>query len=180
MITIGRIETAPYWIEIAGDIRFEVAPLTTALRAAAESFARTEFERLGGQDEPDAHARVGLYRALYVKGLGRYAIRAWDGVRLPDETPAPVTPENVDAVLDDQAVATLFEVEYTGLRRLLDAVKNASRPAPNGTSARAAATARAAPKPASPAPKAAKARAASAAATSRPRRKVSRSGKSGT
>ena len=58
-----------------------------------------------------------------------------DGVGDAEGNAVPVTPEGIDALMDLWPIASAFENAYLAPALLLDAEKNACRPAPVGTSA---------------------------------------------
>ena len=85
-------------------------------------------------------------------GLGIAGILEWDGVMEADENKsAPLTENKIDELFSNfWAVAENFRSQYCGLREVLEAEKNVSTPAPNGTSAMGEATAEDAEKTAKP------------------------------
>jgi hypothetical protein len=70
-------------------------------------------------------------------GLGIAGILEWDGVMEADEDKsAPLTESKIDELFSNfWAVAENFRTQYCGLREVLEAEKNVSLPAQNGTSA---------------------------------------------
>jgi hypothetical protein len=93
-----------------------------------------------GGDLGDDNARG----AALLKALARATIIDWEGIGDEAGTPIPPTPERIDALLDLYPVFRAFETAYFLPALVLDAEKNASAPAPNGTSAAAPNTAAAA------------------------------------
>lgn len=85
-------------------------------------------------------------------GLGITGILEWDGVMEADEDkPAPLTESKIDELFSNfWAVAENFRSQYCGLREVLEAEKNVSTPAPDGTLAMGKATAEDAEKTAKP------------------------------
>jgi len=81
-------------------------------------------------------------RTALAKALARRAIIEWSGV-IDDATgkPAPITPEFIDAVLDDFRIFGAFEAQYVLPLLSLVQEKNGSRPSPTGGSAGAGTTA---------------------------------------
>ena len=138
MIRLG-LKREPYWLDLAPGVRIRVRPCTTALVMAARA-SMTTAEPSTGLDPGDDNARgVGMLRAL-----AQAAIIDWEGIG--DEAGAAVAPtaERIDALLDLYPVFRTFETTYFLPALVLDAEKNASTPAPNGTSAAAPNTAAAA------------------------------------
>jgi len=97
-----------------------------------------------------ARNRGGL---LMTKALARLVIEAWEGVEDPDGSPAPVTPDRIDALLDIAPVYDAFTSVYLSRWLTVQAEKNGSSPSPTGISAAARTTA----KPARPRAKTARA-----------------------
>jgi hypothetical protein len=169
MITLGTMR-APYQISLPYGIVVTVRPLTSTGMATAQSAARRRLEALEAQvqerreaglpaeelpDLDDPAGRDGLFQALLVQEMATRHITKWDGVTLADgETPAPVSREAAAAVLDLYPVGERFYQEFTLRQVLLNAAKNGSGPARDGTSGEAAGptTAEDAPITASPAP----------------------------
>lgn len=71
----------------------------------------------------------------------------WGGIVGPDDKPLKVTPENVRAAMQNQAVFDFIDRKYVAVALAVDEEKNASSPSRNTTSRRAARTAKAATKP---------------------------------
>ena len=124
------LKREPHWLDLGHGVRLHVRPCTTALMMAA----RAEVQRAPVSSANDFQA-AGERTATLVKALGRLVVQAWEGVGDADGEPAPLTPEGVDALLDLWPMADAFERLYLGPALLLDDEKNASAPAPNGTSA---------------------------------------------
>ena len=135
------LKREPHWLDLGHGVRLHVRPCTTALMMAA----RAEVQRSVMPSQNQAQA-VGERTAALVKALGRLGIQGWEGVGDADGEPAPVTPEGVDALLDLWPMAEAFERLYLGPALLLDEEKNASAPAPTGTSAAGHRTAAPAPR----------------------------------
>jgi hypothetical protein len=108
------IRREPWWLDLPGDVRVQVRPLTTALMLAARQRLRQD-----GDDEAGEAARVeGL-----VKALACEAILAWEGVVAASE-PVEPSPETIGAVLDRWPVFEAFRDGYFAPSLLLDAEKN--------------------------------------------------------
>ena len=93
-----------------------------------------------GGDPGDDNARG----AALLKALARVAIIDWEGIGDEAGAAIPPSPERIDALLDLYPAFRAFETGYFLPALVLDAEKNASAPAPNGTSAAAPSTAAAA------------------------------------
>jgi hypothetical protein len=125
------LKREPHWLDLGHGVRLHVRPCTTALMMAA----RAEAQRSVPLSASEAQGGAGERTAALVKALGRLAIEAWEGVAGQDGEPAPVAADNIDALLDLWPLAEAFERLYLAPALLLDDEKNASAPAPNGTSA---------------------------------------------
>lgn len=91
----------------------------------------------------------------FCRELARRAIVAWDGVGTADGGPAPLTRENIDALLTDATILARLQGQYVYPYLTREAEKNASTPSSAGTSPAktgAKATAAGARKGARPAP----------------------------
>ena len=58
-----------------------------------------------------------------IRALARAAITSWEGITIDGE-PAPVTPENIDAVMEIWPLFRAFEDKYYARAMLLDEEKN--------------------------------------------------------
>ena len=177
------LHTEPFWLPLPEftDLRLKVRPLTTALFALAKARAHRAVVDLsthlravndaGGlgpdvafdPDDPvaiDAHLDVAM-----IKELARAAIVQWEGVFDAGGSPAPVTDRTVGDLMGIFPIGHRFRDAYLLADLMVDAEKNASRPAPDGTSAAGPDTATAAGNPPSPAPAAGSEATATAAPT---------------
>ena len=142
----------PFWLPLDGlTLRLKVRPISTAvmdlaqaraLAMVADIAAQRRALREAGQDTrhlpdlDDPVVRQGLGETVALKALARSVILDWDGVFQPDGvTPAAVTDDTVNQLMDLWPVAKAFRGQYVNSRILLDAEKNASTPAPAGTGA---------------------------------------------
>ncbi|MCW5716278.1 MAG: hypothetical protein KIS68_00455 [Bauldia sp.] len=123
----------PRWLDLGHGVRLRLAPLTTALMAAARGDPAVS-------DLPEGASNETLAVAM-AKALARIAVEDWEGVGDADGNPVPVTPEGIDALLDILPLFEAFQLRYVSKGLLLEQEKNASAPSPNGTSAAAIATA---------------------------------------
>jgi hypothetical protein len=124
----------PRWHDMGGGVRFKLAPLTTAVLAAA----RTDpaVEALGEGVTPDEQALA------LAKAVGRIAILEWEGVGDEEGEPVDPTPQYIDAVLDVWPIFQAFQIGYIAKGLVLAEEGNGSAPSPNGTSAAAPPSAR--------------------------------------
>jgi hypothetical protein len=119
----------PRWHDMGGGVRFLLAPLTTAVLAAA----RTDpaVEALGPLATRDEQA------VALAKAVGRIAILDWQGVGDGEGEPVDPSPEYIDAVLDLWPIFQAFQIGYVSKGLVLAEEGNGSAPSPNGTSAAA-------------------------------------------
>ncbi len=140
------LKREPYWLDLAPGVRIRVRPCTTALVMAARASMTTAEPAPGPRDEVpggdpgDDNARG----AALLKALARAAIVDWEGIGDEAGAAIPPSPERIDALLDLYPAFRAFETAYFLPALVLDAEKNTSAPAPNGTSAAAPSTAAAA------------------------------------
>jgi hypothetical protein len=69
-------------------------------------------------------------------------VNGLEGLGDAEDSPAPVTPEGIDALREVWPIFEAFQAAYVARGLLRDAEKNASALSPTGTSAGATATAR--------------------------------------
>lgn len=131
------LHAEPKWLDLAGGVRIRVAPLTTAIMAAA----RTDpaVEALGEDPAQDALA-IALAKAIAVN-----VILDWEGVGDADGKPIEPNPQAIGALLDLWPMFEAFQLGYVAKGLMLEQEKNASAPSPNGTSEGATDTAPPAP-----------------------------------
>jgi hypothetical protein len=128
------LKREPYWLDLAPSVRIRVRPCTTALVMAA----RASMTASGEGDDDNARG------AAMLKALARVAIVDWKGIGDEAGAAIPPSPERIEALLDLYPAFRAFETGYFLPALVLDEEKNASAPAPNGTSAAAPNTATAA------------------------------------
>ncbi len=130
------LSNEPTWLDLGHGVRVKLRPLTTALMVAARNDPALQAL---GKDTSDEESALAFARAL-----ARVAIVDWEGVGDADGNPIPVSPEAIEALLDLWPLFEAFQTGYVAKGLLLEQEKNASSPSPNGSSAGAADTARAA------------------------------------
>jgi hypothetical protein len=123
----------PRWLDLGHGVQLHVAPLTTALMAAARSDPGVVSLPEDASNETVAVAMA--------KALARLVVLDWDGVGDAEGAPVPVTPEGIDALLDILPLFEAFQLRYVSKGLLLEAEKNGSAPSPTGISAGATSTA---------------------------------------
>jgi hypothetical protein len=152
MITLAQPKE-PYELDLPYGVKVTVKPLTTATMAACQAAARRRLEALETQarerretglpldglpDLTDEEERDGLFHDLLVKELAARHVVAWQGVMVADgDGDAPLSRENVAALMELFPVGDRFYQEFTLKQVLLTAAKNACGPSAAGTSSRA-------------------------------------------
>jgi hypothetical protein len=139
----------PSWVNLGHGVRVYCHPFTAALMLAIRADYRREIADLPKDGEPLHPEDLGL---RFNQTVARHAICDWEGVGDEDGNPIACTPEGVAALMGLYQFVKAFEVAYVTPRMTLDAEKNGSSPAPNGTSAGARTTADGATAPAKSAP----------------------------
>jgi len=122
-----NLSREPSWLDLGHGVRVRVAPLTTALMAAARSDAMVAALPEGASNE--------IIAVTMAKALARLVVLEWEGVGDAEGDPAPVTPDGIDALLDILPIFEAFQLRYVSRGLLLEAEKNDSAPSPSGTSA---------------------------------------------
>lgn len=142
----------PYWLDLGLDVRIKVRPCTSAVFYQARARMNQRLQALGEQwrnckeaglttdnlpnldDEP---TREALAEQYLTQGLAEAAILEWEGVLDAEgDATAKVEAQGIRDLFDAYwMIAERFRQQYTGMRELLDAEKNASGPESNGTSA---------------------------------------------
>lgn len=138
--------TQPVWLALGSGVRVKVLPFTAALMLEIRADFRAEIAALPKDGEPLHAEDLGL---RFNQAVARHAIVDWEGVGDENGDPLPCTPEGIAALMGLFQMVKAFEAAYVTPRMTLDAEKNGSSPAPNGTSAGARTTADGA-KPAAP------------------------------
>ena len=140
--------TERFWLDLGHGVEVEVLPLTSGLMLPI----RAEMTRAIAKDDASHRPEADEAMHLLTRAAARCAIVDWKGVGDADGNPIEVTPEGIDALMDVFQICDAFRDAYVLPRLVLDAEKNGSSPAPNGTSAGAQTTADGATVPAGSAP----------------------------
>lgn len=174
----------PYWLDLGLDVRIKVRPCTSAIFYQARARMNQRLQALGEQwrnckeaglttdnlpDLDDEPTREALAEQYLTQGLAEAAILEWEGVLDAEgETTAKVEAQGIRDLFDAYwMIAERFRQQYTGMRELLDAEKNASGPESSGTSETGPSTADDVESKTSPVPEAKPTNKASAAPTSK-------------
>ena len=135
-----ELSREPRWLDLNHGVRLRLAPLTTALMAAARS-----DPSVAGLPEDASNETIAVVMA---KAVARLAVEDWEGVGDTVGEPVSVTPEGIDALLDVFPIFEAFQLRYVSKGLLLEDEKNVSASSPSGTSAGATDTAKRAKRPA--------------------------------
>ena len=131
--------TEPYSIEVVEGIIFNVKPLTTLDYSVAHMAARRRVDDIVKSLQDVAEAgflpdnetdftkpdeREGLYRKFLIQEMAVRHIVGWQGVvDYKADTPAPVTPDTVRAVIEQFPIGELFYQKFTAHQTLLREAK---------------------------------------------------------
>ncbi|MFN7308237.1 MAG: hypothetical protein ACK5TQ_16920, partial [Acetobacteraceae bacterium] len=87
----------------------EIKPVTTAVMAAAQAAAARNLGALRAT-EPDLDPDMsrGLAFAFLVKALARHAVTAWEGVGDTAGKPLPLSPDDIERLMDMDDIAAAF------------------------------------------------------------------------
>ncbi|KFI32645.1 hypothetical protein CG51_00770 [Haematobacter missouriensis] len=136
----------PRWFDLGAGLRLQLAPITTAIMAAARS-------DIAGSEASEDMAQEAL-AMIMAKAVARRVILDWEGVGDADGNSVPVTADGIDALLDIWPVFEAFQRDCLAPHLMLEQEKNASAPSPTGSSAAAIPIAPSAPGSAQTAPRA--------------------------
>jgi hypothetical protein len=144
MIRLNLGQKEPEWIDLGHGVRILCKPMSTLVMHAAR---RSELFNDLPEDADQNVMSFALARAV-----ARDVILDWEGVGDEGGSPVEVTPERVDALLNLIDFYDAFLLRFLSRGVVLEQEKNASAPAPSGTSAGAQTTAQRAARPARSAP----------------------------
>ena len=162
-----KIQKEPYWLELGYGVKVKVKPCTSAVFYEAKAYMNSKLAELAktyksnkeagiedgtAEDIENSVKREALADRFLLIGLGIAGILEWDGVMEADEDKsAPLTEKKIDELLSNcWTEAENLCNQYCGLREVLEAEKNVSTPAPDGTLAMGEAIAEDAEKMAKP------------------------------
>lgn len=141
MIQLSDAAT-PRWVDLGRGVRAHVLPVTTEVMMAARAELRADEPEADDADAADLRG-VAMARAV-----ARRVLVDWKGVADAKGKPAPVTPENIDALLAHWWLWEAWAVKVFAPALGLVDEKNVSAPSLTGTSAGAPNTVLTARKPA--------------------------------
>lgn len=147
-LTVAPPGREPYWLDLQiGDARcrWRVKPLSTAIMEGARWASRRAMATAvkAGHD-PTGPETLGAGQEAFIVAVGRTAVVGWEGMVDLGGAALACTPDVVAAVLEVPEIALAFDAAYIKPYAERLAEKNASAPAPNGTSAAGLAIAEAA------------------------------------
>ena len=108
------------WLDLGHGVRLHLAPLTTALMAAARG-----DPSVAGLPDDASNETIAVVMA---KAVARLAVADWEGVGDADGEPVSVTPEGIDALLDVLPIFEAFQLRYVSKGLLLEEKKTSPRP----------------------------------------------------
>lgn len=151
-----KIQKEPYWLELGYGVKVKVKPCTSAVFYEAKAYMNSKLAELAKSHKANKEAgivneidienpikREAMADKFLLIGLGVAGILEWDGVMEADvDKTASLTESKIDELFSNfWAVAENFRHQYCGLQEILESEKNASSPAPSGTSETGATTA---------------------------------------
>ncbi|TXN25182.1 hypothetical protein [Methylobacterium sp. WL19] len=128
MLKLKPAATDLAWLDLLPGVRVQVKPISIADML----LTRDEVIKVYREDETEdtsALADIAITRTL-----GRRGIKAWEGVGDTAGEPAPVTPENIDLLLENFDAYDALHRLYVVPAMQRDQEKNVSSSAPGGTS----------------------------------------------
>ena len=129
MLRLSAETHAPYWLDLLPGVRVRVRPASVAMMLAAR---QAVGEVVRGEDRDDLDLRTNI---ALVGEVSRRAIMEWEGVGDAHGAPLPVTPENIDKLMEVWAAFDEFDNRYVAPALVRDQEKNGSSSSPPGTSA---------------------------------------------
>lgn len=84
---------------------------------------------------PEMLKAKGVAGLIFAKAVAKRVITGWSGIEDPDGSPAPVSPDRIDAFLSISPIYDAFTTVYLSRWLTLASEKNGSAPSQNGTSA---------------------------------------------
>lgn len=112
----------------------ELLEMFKDLRDDASLSENMKAVKNGGEITPELLRTQGSFGVLFVKAIAREVIESWEGIEDPDGSPAPVTPDRINSLLDLSPVHDAFVLKYLNKWLLLQTEKNDSAPSPIGIS----------------------------------------------
>lgn len=120
MLQLKQPSLEPYWMDLVAGVRLQVRPPSTALMLMSKNDAHGAIKGEEASSETTAKFQV-----AWGKSLAKAAIVDWEGIGDAGGAPAPVTPENIELLMENYAAFSAFDREYMTPAMLLDSEKNA-------------------------------------------------------
>lgn len=111
-----NLQSGPEWLDLGHGVRLFVLPCTTSIMLAVRS--SPEVEDLAEDATPEQKAIVGA------KALARMVITDWEGVGDEHGEPVPVSPEAIDALMENWVIFEAFQIRYVSGHLALEQEKN--------------------------------------------------------
>lgn len=99
MLKLSLTQREPAWLDLIPDVRLRVRPPTSAAMIAARTAASKAFQPPEEGAPAPSGDRGSEAAASLVLALAHHAIVEWEGVGDAEGEPAPVTAENVEALM---------------------------------------------------------------------------------
>lgn len=142
MIKLNLSDRGEKWIDITDEARVRVRSFDAVVAASGNSYANGRLPTVSGDEEIDlSDERF----AAFTIGVAKRAIIEWSGVTDEAGEDVDVTPDNIEAAMQNRGFFARFQSEYVMPWLLKESEKNASTPSPNGSTAGAQNTAGDAP-----------------------------------
>jgi hypothetical protein len=120
----------PFWIDLVGEARIQVAPFTSAVLTRAQAIGRGNGEPL--PEDPVEAVQVHFDRLSVAVACA--AILDWEGIGDVDGVPLPVSREAVVGLMSIHECFEAFKVGYMVKAVEILAEKKGFAPSSNGTS----------------------------------------------
>ncbi|MDR2902491.1 MAG: hypothetical protein LBU87_05225 [Lactobacillales bacterium] len=145
------VKKVPYELDISHGVKVTVRPCTSSVFYEAKAFMNSRIAEAAknfknaqevGKTDPDSPdlndpiKREAFADQMLIIGLAIAGITDWSGILEADsDAKAPVTPEKIEELFSNfWLLAENFRQQYCGFQEILEAEKNVSTPAPDGTS----------------------------------------------
>lgn len=133
-----NLSQGPEWLDLGHGVRIEVLPLRTSIMTKIKGSVGAEVTEEAIADGTIDRTALGNDMSL---AIACAVIVGWEGVGDDRGKPAPVTPDNIAALMDLFPIFTAFQTQYLAPAFEALSEKNASSPSRTGTTAAAIPTA---------------------------------------
>ena len=131
---LAKAPAADQWIDLLPAGAAQLDAVRVCLRPVSPSAVNAARAALGQADHPIADFAADAGFDAFCRELCRRAIIDWIGIGGADGQPAPLTLDNIDALLADPAILARLQGAYVYPWLTREAEKNASSPLSAGTS----------------------------------------------